>query len=69
MLIVGPDNKVVLRMIKADRTMGDRWLVTSGLAAGDKVIVEGVTRVRPGQTVRPVPAGAAASRPAAPAKH
>lgn len=68
-LIVGPDNKVVLRMIKADRTMGDRWLVTSGLAAGDKVIVEGVTRVRPGQTVRPVPAGAAASRPAAPAKH
>jgi membrane fusion protein (multidrug efflux system) len=68
-LIVGPDNKVVSRLIKADRTMGDKWLVTSGLAAGDKVIVEGLGRVRPGQTVRPVPAGSPTSRPTAPAKH
>lgn len=67
-MLVGPDNKAVLRQIKADRTIGDKWLVTEGLAAGDKVIVEGLSRIRPGQAVRPVPAGSAPASPAAPAK-
>ena len=31
-----------------DRAIGDRWLVSSGLAAGDRVIVEGMLNVRPG---------------------
>lgn len=55
--IIGPDNKAQLRAITADRTVGDAWLVTSGLEAGDRVITEGLDRVRPGQAVKPVPAG------------
>jgi membrane fusion protein (multidrug efflux system) len=38
--------------------VGDKWLVTAGLAAGDKVVTEGRERIKPGETVRPVPAGA-----------
>ncbi|CAN7286731.1 efflux RND transporter periplasmic adaptor subunit [Phenylobacterium sp. LjRoot219] len=64
-MLVGPDNKAVLRQIKVDRTIGDKWLVVSGLAAGDKVITEGLSRVRPGQPVHPVLAGSAAAAPAA----
>jgi membrane fusion protein (multidrug efflux system) len=64
-LLVGPDSKAVLRTISADRTVGDKWLATSGLAAGDRVIVEGLDRVKPGQVVRPVPAGSAPQRPSA----
>jgi membrane fusion protein, multidrug efflux system len=55
--VVGPGNVAVMRTIQADRTVGDKWLVTSGLAAGDRVITEGLDRVRPNQPVRPVPAG------------
>ncbi len=57
--LVGLDNKAVPRMIKADRTVGDNWLVVSGLAVGDKVITEGLNNLKPNQTVRPVPAGSA----------
>lgn len=56
-LLVGPDNRAVLRDVKADRSVGDKWLVTSGLSAGDKVITEGLMRIKPGQPVKPVPAG------------
>jgi membrane fusion protein (multidrug efflux system) len=56
-LLVGPDNKAVSRAIKAERTIGDKWLVTAGLAAGDKVIVEGLNALKPGQLTHPVPAG------------
>jgi membrane fusion protein (multidrug efflux system) len=64
-MLVGPNSKAVLRTITSDRTVGDKWLVTSGLQAGDKVIVEGLSRVKPGQTVRPVPAGSPPRRPSA----
>ncbi|HEY0296743.1 MAG TPA: efflux RND transporter periplasmic adaptor subunit [Bordetella sp.] len=50
-LVVTPENKVELRQIKTDRAVGDQWLVTDGLKAGDKVIVEGLQRVRPGVDV------------------
>jgi membrane fusion protein (multidrug efflux system) len=56
-LVVGPDNKAVPKTVVADRTTGDKWIVTSGLAPGDRVIVEGLNRVKPGQAVRPVAAG------------
>ncbi|HTI30505.1 MAG TPA: efflux RND transporter periplasmic adaptor subunit [Sphingomonas sp.] len=56
-LLVGPDNKAVLREVTADRTIGDTWLVTAGLKPGDKVIVEGLGKVKVGQTIVPVPAG------------
>ncbi len=61
--VVGPDNKAMLRIVKADRTVGDKWLVTEGLSAGDKVITEGLDKVKPNQPVRPVPAGSAPRRP------
>lgn len=56
-MLVGDDGKAVSRDIKTDRTVGDQWLVTGGLAAGDRVIVEGLGRVKPGQLVKAVPAG------------
>lgn len=61
--LVGPDNKVVLRAIKTEQTVGDKWLVTAGLAPGDKVITEGLDRVKPNQPVHPVPAGSPPRRP------
>jgi len=56
-LLVGPGDKAVLRPIQATRSVGDKWLVSSGLAAGDRVITEGLMRIKPGMAVRPVPAG------------
>ncbi len=54
-LVVDEGNKVALRVLELDRTMGDRWLVTKGLRPGDRVIVEGTERLRPGVPVRAVP--------------
>ena len=42
-------------MLTIDRAIGDKWLVTSGLAVGDRVIVEGLQKVRPGMSVKVVP--------------
>ncbi|MCV0162614.1 multidrug efflux RND transporter periplasmic adaptor subunit MexA [Pseudomonas aeruginosa] len=46
-LVVNAQNKVELRVIKADRVIGDKWLVTEGLNAGDKIITEGLQFVQP----------------------
>jgi len=54
-LIVDAEEKVQQRMLSLDRAMGDKWLVSSGLASGDRVIVEGSQKVRPGATVKVVP--------------
>jgi len=54
-LIVDGSNKVQQRMITVDRAIGDKWLVSSGLAPGDRVIVEGVQKVRPGASVKVIP--------------
>ena len=42
-------------MLTIDRAIGDKWLVTSGLVAGDRLIVEGLQKVRPGMSVKVVP--------------
>jgi membrane fusion protein (multidrug efflux system) len=55
-LVVSADNKVELRLLKVDRTIGDKWLATDGVKAGDRVIVEGLQKVRPGSPVRVVEA-------------
>jgi membrane fusion protein (multidrug efflux system) len=52
-LVVGQDNKVELRQIKTDQTVGNQWLVTGGLKAGERVIVAGVQKTRPGAIVKP----------------
>ncbi|BAI76355.1 efflux transporter (plasmid) [Azospirillum sp. B510] len=54
--VVGADNKVAPRPIKAERPVGNVWLVSDGLAAGERVVVEGLQKVRPGAEVKPVPA-------------
>lgn len=51
--LVTPDNKVDLRNIHTDRAIGDKWFVTDGLAAGDRVIVVGLQKVMPGAVVHP----------------
>ncbi|MEF7614645.1 efflux RND transporter periplasmic adaptor subunit [Aquincola sp. MAHUQ-54] len=53
-LVVEPDNKVARRTLTVDRAVGNRWQVTGGLQAGDRVIVEGSQRVKVGDTVRAV---------------
>ena len=65
-LVVGPGDVAIERVVTTDRTVGDKWLVTKGLAPGDRVIVEGLVRVKAGQKVVPVPAGSP-PRPPAPA--
>lgn len=58
-LVVGADNKVEQRMLTVDRAIGNTWRVTSGLKAGDRLIVEGLQKVRPGVPVKAVPFGSA----------
>ncbi|HZR10702.1 MAG TPA: efflux RND transporter periplasmic adaptor subunit [Myxococcales bacterium] len=57
-LVVNAERKVERRQLVTDRAIGDAWLVSSGVKAGEQVIVEGLQKVRPGVEVTPVPAGA-----------
>ncbi|MCF4165719.1 efflux RND transporter periplasmic adaptor subunit [Zavarzinia compransoris] len=59
-MVVGEGDKVEPRVVVADRAIGDKWLVTSGLKPGDRVIVDGLQKIHPGAEVTPVPAGATA---------
>jgi membrane fusion protein (multidrug efflux system) len=52
-MVVGRDNKVELRQVEVDRAAGDKWIVTSGLKPGDRLIVEGLVNLRPGTVVKP----------------
>ncbi len=64
-LVVNSDNTVEQRAVQVGRTIGDQWLVSSGLLAGDRVIVEGLQRIRPGvpvQATEAAPQDAAAIR-------
>ena len=56
--VVGPGNRAVQRAIVTSQTMGPYWVVTEGLAAGEKVITQGLANVKDGAPVRPVPASA-----------
>jgi len=60
-MIVDAENKVQQRSIQTSRTVGKDWLVTGGVKAGDKIIVNGLQKVQPGAKVAPqeVPAGKA----------
>jgi membrane fusion protein (multidrug efflux system) len=50
-LVVGPDNRVVKRTVQLDRALGDQWVVTQGLAPGDRLIVSGLQAAKPGTLV------------------
>jgi membrane fusion protein (multidrug efflux system) len=58
-LVVDGSEKVVQRKLAVDRAIGDKWLVSGGLEPGDRLIVEGIQRVRPGSSVKVVPFEAA----------
>ncbi|MCG7779400.1 multidrug efflux RND transporter periplasmic adaptor subunit AcrA [Lelliottia amnigena] len=51
-LVVGADDKVEMRQITATQAIGDKWLVTEGLKDGDRVIITGLQKVRPGAQVK-----------------
>ena len=67
-LVVGDGDKVALRSVTLDERVGDLYIVTAGLKRGERVIVEGLQKVRPGMQVKPElkPATAAPADPAAP---
>ena len=56
--VVGPGNRAVERTIVADRTQGEYWVVTQGLAPGEKVITQGTASLKDGAPIKPVPASA-----------
>ncbi|MGM9486940.1 efflux RND transporter periplasmic adaptor subunit [Ideonella sp. YS5] len=56
--VVTADGKLESRSITTARAIGDHWLVTSGLKAGDRLAVAGQQKARPGQVVNPVPLAA-----------
>ena len=62
--VVNAENKVEIRPLKVGRTQGNSWVVLDGLKAGDKVIVEGLQKIRP----RPSPRRPSASRRSIPAR-
>lgn len=71
-LVVDESDKVELRVLKVERSIGDKWLVSEGLKPGDRVILEGLQKIRPGSPVKAVPFGSkpdatqdAAAEPAA----
>ena len=55
-MVVNAENKVEQRVLKADRTAGNAWLVEDGLKDGDRLITEGLQFVQPGAEVKAVPA-------------
>lgn len=60
-LVVGKENKVESRELTTDRVIGNKWLVTKGLSAGDKLIIEGTGKVQAGMEVKATEAGSNAN--------
>jgi membrane fusion protein (multidrug efflux system) len=65
--VVGADNKVAMRTVKAGARIGDLWVINEGLKPGERIVVEGLQKVREGATVNPKPAEPVASAKAEPA--
>jgi membrane fusion protein (multidrug efflux system) len=59
--VVGAGDTVQMRAVTPGAWSGDRWIITSGLAPGDRVIVDGLQKVGPGRPVHPVPLADSAS--------
>ncbi len=58
LFVVGPGNRAVQRTVRADRTIGTNWVVTGGLAPGEKVITQGTANLKDGAQIKPVAANA-----------
>jgi membrane fusion protein (multidrug efflux system) len=61
--IVGPDDRIQKRMVELERALGDRWVVTSGLTAGERLVISGFQRIRPGTVVSVTDSNPADSAP------
>jgi membrane fusion protein, multidrug efflux system len=66
--VVGPGNTAVQRTVVADRTDGANWVITQGLAGGEKVITQGIGKLKEGAKIKPLPASAPQRVQARPAK-
>ncbi|MEG2005230.1 MAG: efflux RND transporter periplasmic adaptor subunit [Bilophila sp.] len=66
--VVNAENKIELRPIKVGRTFGDAWVVLDGLKAGERVVVEGLQKIRPGALVRATELPTAPATPVDPKK-
>jgi membrane fusion protein (multidrug efflux system) len=53
--VVGPDNKISVKMVQAGQRFGEYWIINSGLEATDKIALLGNAAIRPNSVVRPVP--------------
>ncbi len=63
-MVVGADDKVEVRTVRVSQAIGDQWLVEDGLAAGDRVIIEGLQKIQPGVPVQASEQGTEAPPPA-----
>ncbi len=66
--VVGADNKVTIRVVKTGPVEGSMWVIEEGLKPGDRIVVEGLQRVKSGMTVVPKEASSPAASAAEPAK-
>ena len=64
--VVGKDNKVEIRPVKVGERIGSQWIIDTGLKPGERVVVEGVQRVKAGMTVNPKPLKATTEAKSAP---
>ena len=67
-MVVDDKGAVAARPVKVAMGQGNRWIITEGLKPGERVIVEGFQKLRPGATVKTVPWNPPGSAPAAPRK-
>jgi len=65
-LVADSNGKIEQRSLTLERAIGDKWLVSSGLSSGDRVVVEGIQKIRPGASVKVIPFGAAGKSDAEP---
>jgi membrane fusion protein (multidrug efflux system) len=62
-IVINQDSNAELRQVTTETTVGDQWLVSDGLAPGDRLVIEGLGRIKPGVKVKPVPVQRAAASP------
>jgi membrane fusion protein (multidrug efflux system) len=64
-LVVGAEDKIELRVLQVSRSVGNQWQVVDGLQAGDRVVVEGLQKIKPGVAVKVVASTVDSAAPAA----
>jgi membrane fusion protein (multidrug efflux system) len=52
-VLVGADNKANIRPVKVGDRVGEKWIITDGVKAGERVVVEGLQKVKEGMAVNP----------------